>query len=76
MCVARPGSDRPLVGQAAACGATLPETLDGPSLDSSTTGHRALCGRAKGINREQAMKRPSAQRKEQKREMVEETRNR
>ncbi|TNN77168.1 hypothetical protein EYF80_012637 [Liparis tanakae] len=42
MCVARPGSDRPLVGQAAGCGATLAETLDGPSLDSTATGHGAL----------------------------------
>lgn len=42
VCVARPRSDRPLVGQAASCRATLPETLDGPSLDSSPTGHRAL----------------------------------
>lgn len=49
--VASPGSDRSLVGQAASCGATLPETLDGSSLDSSSTGHRALTrrnGRGRG----------------------------
>lgn len=37
--VASPGSEGSLVGQAASCGATLPETLDGPGLDSSSTGH-------------------------------------
>lgn len=46
--VAGPGSGRFLVGQAASCGAALPETLDGPSLDSSSTGHRALTHRNRG----------------------------
>lgn len=40
--VARPGSDGPLVRQAASCRATLAKTLDGSSLNPSTTGHRAL----------------------------------
>lgn len=45
VCVAGPGSDRPLVRQAAGRRATLTQTLDGPSLDSSATGHRALTDR-------------------------------
>lgn len=57
VCVARPGSDRPLVGQAASCGATLPETLDGPSLDSTATGHRALRQRQERNSRETETKR-------------------
>ena len=42
VCVACPRSDRPLVGQAASCGTTLPETLDGPSLNPPAAGHGAL----------------------------------
>jgi len=42
VCVACPRSDRPLVGHAASCGATLPETLDGSSLNTSSAGHGAL----------------------------------
>lgn len=57
VCVASPRSDRPLVGQAASCGATLAETLDGPSLDSSATRHRALTQRQEGNSRETKSKR-------------------
>lgn len=59
--VASPGSDGSLVGQAASRGATLPETLDGPSLDSSSAGHGALTRRNSGgrgtADREESLKR-------------------
>lgn len=50
--VAGPGSDRSLVGRAASCGATLPETLDGPGLDSASAGHGALTVRER-VGREE-----------------------
>lgn len=40
--VAGPRGDRSLMGQAARCGATEAETLDGASLDTPTAGNGAL----------------------------------
>lgn len=62
LCVACPGSDGSLVKQAASCGTTLSETLDGPSLNASPAGHRALT---------QAHGRNSRRREEQKEELNE-----